>query len=101
MIRMEDDIAEAALAAIVDGGNALDGNGRASARSDQEQSPALLRDEVSARREEGHRPGLVELGHRLDRERPAGAPLRGGGGGDRIVRRYALAGRVAAEQGEE
>src|SRR5438132_4069031 len=74
-IWVDDDVAEPTLPAI--------GNLRHAADVEyppvgppQLQSPPFLRDEQVARRQEGHRPGLVELADRLDLE---GSVLRRGG----------------------
>src|SRR5688572_21779351 len=63
-LRVEDDVAHAALAAIIDLWSALDryGGRRLAAARPQQQPPALLRDQgLVASRQEGHRPWLVEL----------------------------------------
>src|SRR3546814_1407930 len=96
---MEDDVAETALAAVIDGRHAGHFDYGA-AIVPKHELPGLLGDQrLAGARDESHRPRLVEAGDLLNLE---GASLLSGGGGlgvAVIVRGDALRGVAGGEQG--
>ena len=79
------DVAEPALAAIIDRRNAGDVDRGGALQGQQFQPPRFLGDKrLPTPRQEGHRPGLGELRHRVGAERPIlrlGRRARAAGGG--------------------